>query len=235
MSLYVIADLHLALGEPEKTMDVFSGWRGYTERLSENWARLVRPGDTVILPGDISWAMDIGEAYEDFAFLDALPGTKIIGKGNHDYWWATMRKMQNFLEEKGLTTIRFLFNNAYLCEGVSVCGSRGWFFDAQEAEDNAKVIAREAQRLRTSIEAGIALGGAPVVFMHYPTVMDGKRVEPLTDVLKAYGITRCYFGHIHGDRSGRFTDFTEDGVRYSLISSDFLDFTPKKISFLQKI
>ena len=229
--LYVLSDPHLSFGSG-KPMDIFSGWANYTERLRSTWSAILKDRDTVVLPGDISWAMDLKGAREDFAFLDALPGTKIIGKGNHDYWWATMRKMQNFLEEKGLATIRFLFNNAYLCEGVSVCGSRGWFFDAQEAEDNAKVIAREAQRLSTSIEAGLALGGAPVVFMHYPAVMDGKRVEPLTDVLKAYGITRCYFGHIHGDRSGRFTDFTEDGVRYSLISSDFLDFTPKKVSVL---
>ena len=231
MSLFVIADLHLALGEPEKSMDVFPGWHGYTHRLSESWARLVRPGDTVVLPGDISWAMDLKEAYADLAFLDALPGVKLIGKGNHDYWWATMRKMQTFTQENGLSTIRFLFNNAFLCEGVSVCGSRGWFFDAQTAEDNAKVIAREAQRLRVSIEAGLALGGTPVVFMHYPVSMDGKRVEPLWDVLKAYGITRCYFGHVHGDRTGRLADFTEEGVRFSLISSDFLDFTPKKVSF----
>lgn len=231
MSLFVIADLHLALGEPEKTMDVFGGWRGYTERLSENWARLVHAEDTVVLPGDICWAMDIKDAYADLAFLDALPGTKIIGKGNHDFWWATMRKMQTFTEENHLHSIRFLFNNAYLCEGIAVCGSRGWFFDAQEALDNAKVIAREAQRLKTSIEAGLTLGGRPVVFMHYPVTMDDKRVEPLMDVLKAYGIERCYFGHVHGDRTGRFTDFTEDGVRFSLVSSDFLDFTPKKVSF----
>ena len=231
MSLFVIADLHLALGEPEKSMDVFPRWHGYTEKLSESWARLVRPEDTVILPGDISWAMDLREAYADLAFLDALPGTKIIGKGNHDYWWATMRKMQNFVQENHLSTIRFLFNNAYLCEGVSVCGSRGWFFDAQTAEDNAKVIAREAQRLRVSIEAGLALGGTPVVFMHYPVIMDDKCVEPLRDVLQTYGITRCYFGHVHGDRTGRLADFTEEGVRFSLISSDFLDFTPKKVSF----
>ncbi len=231
MSLFVIADLHLSLGEPEKTMDVFPGWRGYTQRLSENWARLVHPEDTVVLPGDISWAMDLEDAWADLAFLDALPGEKIIGRGNHDYWWATMRKMQNFVLEKNLSTIRFLFNNAYLCGDVAVCGSRGWFFDAQEAQDNAKVIAREAQRLRVSIEAGLALGGTPAVFMHYPVIMDDKRVDPLMDVLKAYGITRCYFGHVHGDRTGRFTDFTAEGVRFSLISSDFLDFTPKKVVF----
>ena len=229
MSLYVIADLHLALGEPEKTMDVFGGWRGYTEKLSENWARLVRPEDTVVLPGDISWAMEIGQAVTDLAFLHALPGTKLIGKGNHDYWWGTLRKMQSVLDAAGLSSIRFLFNNAYRCGEISVCGTRGWFFDAQEAADNAKVIAREAQRLKTSIEAGLALGGEPVVFMHYPVVMDGRICEPLFDVLKAYSISRCYFGHIHGDPSGHLADYTYEGVRFSLVSSDSLGFTPKKV------
>lgn len=230
MALYVIADTHLALGDPEKTMEVFGGWRGYTEKLSENWARLVRPEDTVVLPGDISWAMGIEKAVPDFAFLDALPGTKLIGKGNHDYWWGTVRKMQTVLVEAGLSTVHFLFNNAYLCDGISVCGSRGWFFDAQEAADNARVIAREVQRLRVSIEAGLALGGEPVVFMHYPVVLDGKVCEPLLEVLKTYAIRRCYFGHIHGDLTGRLSDFSYEGVRFSLISADSLGFTPKKVA-----
>ena len=232
MSLFVIADLHLALGEPEKSMDVFPGWHGYVKKLSESWARLVRPEDTVVLPGDISWAMDIRDTYADFAFLDKLPGTKLIGKGNHDYWWGTMRKMQGFCEEQGLGSVRFLFNNAFLCGEIAVCGTRGWFFDAQEAADNAKVIAREAQRLRVSVEAALALGGTPVAFLHYPPVLDGRSVPPLMEVLSEYGIKRCYFGHVHGDKSGRYADFTHEGIRFSLVSSDFLDFTPKKVSLL---
>ena len=231
MALYVIADLHLAFGAPEKTMDVFTGWHGYTERIRDNWTRIVRPEDTVVLPGDISWAMGIRNAAADFKFLDALPGTKLIGKGNHDYWWGTVKKMTEMLDANGLSTIRFLFNNAYLCDGISVCGSRGWFFDAQDAEDNAKVIAREAQRLKTSIETGLTLGGEPAVFMHYPVVMDDKTCEPLFRVLQDYRIKRCYFGHIHGDRTGRLADFTVEGVRFSLASADFLDFTPKKVTF----
>jgi len=209
-------------------MDIFGGWHDYVSRLKENWERVVSPDDTVVLPGDISWAMDIKDCAEDFLFLDSLPGTKLIGKGNHDYWWATVNKMTGFLNEKGIDSIRFLFNNAYLCGDISVCGTRGWFFDAQENEDNAKVIAREAGRLKTSIEKGLFLGGKPVVFTHYPVVMDDKICEPLFEVLKNYGIERCYFGHIHADRSGRLADFTHDGVRFSLVSADFLDFTPKK-------
>lgn len=229
MALYVISDLHLALGEPGKEMDVFGGWQNYVSRLRENWTRLVRPEDTVVLPGDISWAMDIKDTAPDFGFLESLPGQKIIGKGNHDYWWGTMNKMNGMLEQNGFRTIRFLFNNAFLAHGFAVCGTRGWFFDAQEAEDNAKVIAREAGRLKTSTEAALKLGGEPVAFLHYPAVMDDKLCEPLLNVLKTCGIRRCYFGHIHGDRSGRFTDFTYDGVRFSLVSADFLGFTPKKV------
>ena len=230
MSLFVIADTHLALGEPDKSMSVFAGWHDYTDRLRENWTRVVRPEDTVVLPGDVSWAMDIDGTAADFGFLASLPGTKIIGKGNHDYWWGTLHKMQTVLEARGQNSIRFLFNNAYLADGVAVCGTRGWFFDAQEAEDNAKIIAREAQRLRTSIEAGLALGAPPVVFMHYPVLLDDRLCEPLLRVLTDYGIKRCYFGHVHGDRSGRFADFTLEGVRFSLASADSLDFTPKKVT-----
>lgn len=229
MSLFVLADPHLSLGT-DKPMDIFIGWQGYVDRLRSNWERLVKPEDTVVLPGDISWAMDIKNCKEDFGFLHSLPGTKIIGKGNHDYWWTTMKKMQGFLDENGFDSIKILFNNAFLADGISVCGTRGWFFDAQEAEDNSKIIAREAGRLRTSIEAGLSLGGTPVVFTHYPVVMDDKACEPLFDVLKAYGIGRCYFGHIHGDKTGRLTDYTVDGVRFSLISADYLGFCPKFVS-----
>ena len=230
MSLFVISDTHLAFGAPEKTMDVFPGWQRYAERLAENWTRLVGPEDTVVLPGDISWAMTPEAAAPDFAFLHALPGRKLIGKGNHDYWWGTVRKMKGVLEANGFDSIDFLFNNAFLADGIAVCGTRGWFFDAQEAADNAKVIAREAGRLKTSIGAALALGGAPVAFLHYPAVMDGKCCEPILNVLKEYGITRCYFGHIHGDRSGRLADFTAEGIRFSLISADSSDFTPKKVT-----
>lgn len=232
MSLYVISDTHLALGNKSKSMDIFSGWQNYAERLKENWENTVFPDDTVVLPGDISWAMDIKDTGKDFLFIDSLPGTKIIGKGNHDYWWGTVNKMNGFLAETGISTIKFLFNNAFLVGDISVCGTRGWFFDAQEAEDNAKIILREAGRLKTSIEEGIRLGGRPIVFTHYPVVMDGKICEPLFDVLKSYGIERCYFGHIHADKSKRLNDFEYDGVRFSLISADFLNFIPKKVSLL---
>ena len=229
MALFTIADPHLSFGVC-KPMDIFRGWDSYTDKLKENWERLVSPDDTVVLPGDISWAMTLAEAAADFAWLDALPGTKLIGKGNHDYWWSTMNKMETFAREQGFSTIRFLFNNACRCGDIAVCGTRGWFFDAagNDSEENAKVIRREAGRLKMSAEAALRLGGTPVAFMHYPVAADGNVCGELFAVLKEYGIRRCYFGHIHGDKSGRYADYTVDGVRFSLVSADFLRFCPKK-------
>ena len=225
--LYVLSDPHLSFGSG-KPMDIFKGWDNYTQRLQKNWSAVVSDRDTVVLPGDISWAMDLNGAKEDFAFLDALPGTKIIGKGNHDYWWATMRKMEAFLAENEFRTIRILFNNAYRVDDFAVCGTRGWFFD-DVTEDVEKVLKREAGRLKTSIEAALALGGEPVVFLHYPVVYDDKVCGELFSVLKEYDVRRCYFGHIHGDRSGRYLHYEYDGVTFSLASADFLYFCPKKV------
>ena len=227
MSVFVIADPHLSLGS-EKPMDIFRGWQDYTARLKSNWEALVSPGDTVILPGDISWAMSMNEALEDLKFINSLPGTKIIGKGNHDYWWATMKKMNEFTKENNLTTLNFLFNNTYVAEDIAVCGSRGWFFD-DKADNAEKVIAREAGRLSMSIEEALKTGKEPVAFMHYPVVYESGVCEELLAVLKKYGIKRCYFGHIHGDRTGRYGKYEYDGITFSLISADFLAFCPKKV------
>lgn len=227
MSIYVIADPHLSLGV-NKPMDIFRGWQDYILRLQKNWEDIVSENDTVVIPGDISWAMSLEEAEKDLEFLNSLPGKKIIGKGNHDYWWCTMRKMNAFLEEKKLDTINFLFNNAYEAEDIAICGTRGWFFD--DKSDNAeKVILREAGRLRTSIEAALISGKEPVAFLHYPVVYESGVCEELLAVLKEYNIRRCYFGHIHGEKTGRYEKYTYDGITFSLISADFLAFCPKKI------
>ena len=229
MALFTISDPHLSFGT-DKPMDVFRGWENHTKKLKENWERLVRPEDTVVLPGDISWAMSLEETAEDLAFLDALPGIKLLGKGNHDYWWSTMRKLNAFVEARGFSTIRFLFNNAYLADGFAVCGTRGWFFDEDGgAEENEKIILREAGRLRTGIEAALALGGEPTVFTHYPVAADGAVCEPLFGVLREYGIRRCFFGHIHGEKTARYDDYAVEGIRFSLVSADRLGFCPKKI------
>ena len=131
MSLFAIADTHLSLGT-NKPMDSFPGWNDYVARLGNNWNSIVKEEDTVVIAGDISWAMNFDELYEDFSFLNDLTGKKIIVKGNHDYWWNTLSKMNKFIEENNFDSINILQNNSYDVDGISVCGSRGWMFESSE-------------------------------------------------------------------------------------------------------
>ncbi|MBQ7687588.1 MAG: metallophosphoesterase [Clostridia bacterium] len=230
MAVYVIADPHLSFGT-DKPMNIFRGWDRHAEKMQENWLATVRPEDAVVLPGDISWAMTPEQALADLQFLHELPGTKIIGKGNHDYWWATMRKMTALAEEHGLSSLRFLFNNAFLADGIAVCGTRGWFFDAEADAQGEKIILREAGRLRASLTAGQALGGTLTAFLHYPAAADGRVCAPLMEVLHEFGVKRCYFGHLHGQNTARYDDFTVEEIRFSLVSADHLQFCPLRVEF----
>ena len=234
MSLYSIADLHLSLAA-DKPMDVFgSRWKSYTEKLESRWRAVVNPEDTVIVPGDISWAMTLDEARTDFAFIDSLPGRKLIGKGNHDYWWATMTKMHQFTEENGFSTIDFLFNNAFQCEDYIVAGTRGWYVEErlQNAVENAdyqKIVAREAARLMLSLTEAEKLRGDTdrqiLVYLHFPPVFRSFVCRELVDVLHQFKIKNCYFGHIHGVYNVPRSTVYED-ITMTLISADFLDFIP---------
>ena len=224
MSLFAIADPHLSFNT-SKPMDVFPGWSDYTVRLEKNWRSLVEPEDTVVIAGDISWGMDLREAAADFAFIDRLPGRKILLKGNHDYWWTTRKKMDDFLREQGLSTLHILHNDAYTVDNVAVCGSRGWFFDAYNTADN-KVLLREAGRLRTSIQAAKRTGLEPVAFLHYPPVCGGQACEEIFSVLREEGIRRCYYGHLHGPGIRHAFQGEREGIRMKLISCDALAFCP---------
>ena len=226
MSLFAIGDTHLSIGS-DKPMDVFRGWDNHVERLKKNWNAVVSEKDTVVISGDISWAMKLEECYPDFDFINRLTGKKIFIKGNHDYWWQTMNKMNNFLKSSGFDTISILFNNSFRLGEYSVCGTRGWYYDSPESDK--KVILRERQRLIRSVEAGLEAGGEPIVFLHYPPLFEGKICEEIYSVLTEYGIKRCFFGHIHGDTTGRYDNFVSDGIKFSLISGDRLKFCPKLI------
>ena len=227
MSLFAIADTHLSLSA-DKPMDIFNGWSDHVQRLEKNWRAVVSDGDTVVIPGDVSWAMSLEGAQKDFAFLDSLPGKKILMKGNHDYWWNTTRKMENFFKEKGFETLSIVHNSAVPVGNISVCGTRGWFFDAEEDADK-KVLLREAGRLRTSIEKGIALGGEPVVFLHYPPITQDRICPEIYDVLVEYKIKRCFYGHLHSFATKSAFEGERDGIKFSLISGDHLEFLPKLI------
>lgn len=221
MALYAISDLHLSF-EADKPMDVFRGWADYTNRLKRNWERLCTEEDTIVIPGDISWALHLDEAIEDFKFIDALPGKKIILKGNHDLWWATSKKLTEFLEKNEIKTVSFVFNSAVVAEGRAVCGTRGWFYDLGSDD---KVVKREAGRLETSIKEALKTGLQPVVFTHYPPVYGEWVCREIFDVIKKYDIKTVYHGHIHG--SGFNNAVSEyDGVKFKLLSADCVDFTP---------
>ena len=227
MSIFVIGDTHLSFS-CDKPMDIFGGWQDYVSRLEKNWRAVVAEDDTVVIPGDISWAMSLPEAEKDFAFLHSLPGKKLIMKGNHDYWWTTKRKMDKFLEEKGFDSLQILHNNAFRVGDFTLCGSRGWFYDAQTGNDK-KVIAREAGRIEMSLTEAEKLGGEIICFLHYPPVMNGMKCEEIMEVLVRHEVKRCYFGHLHGNFSSFVNGETVDGVKFSLISADFLEFCPKLV------
>lgn len=225
MSLYAIADLHLSLGT-DKPMDVFPGWGDYVRRLEENWRAVVTDDDTVVVAGDISWAMKLSECDADFAFLHALPGTKIFVKGNHDYWWQTKRKLDDYLADNGFDSIRILFNNAYEVGDIAVCGSRGWYYD-KDTEHDVKVINRECGRILLSVEQAKLTGKRPVLFLHYPPVYADIACEEIMDTILELGIDTVYYGHLHGERTHRMAVTGRyRGVDFHLISGDYTRFIP---------
>ena len=207
-------------------MDVFAGWNDYVERLERNWRSLVTDSDTVVVAGDISWAMKLEETLTDFKFIDSLPGKKLFMKGNHDYWWTTRRKMDTFLSANGLNSIQILFNNAYRVGDFAVCGTRGWFLE-NDTPDDEKVVNREAGRLRMSIEEAKKLGGELTVFLHYPPYYRGTECSEIMDVLIEYNVKKCYYGHIHGKKNFRLAyEGVYKGVDFKLISCDKVGFVP---------
>ena len=208
-------------------MDIFRGWDNYVDRLRENWLAAVRPEDTVVLAGDLSWALKLAETEKDFAFLEALPGKKLIIKGNHDLWWDSVTKMRRFLEACGFFTFDFIHNNAYLIDDLALCGTRGWFFD--DPSGDKKILLREAGRLDASIRLAEKTGGEPVVFLHYPPVTRERECPEICEVLRAHHIQQVYYGHLHGASTARAVRGDWNGMRLDLISADFLKFKPLKI------
>ena len=238
MSIFTIADLHLStLDSTNKSMEIFGKrWTGYIDKLRSNWLKLVTDEDTVIIPGDVSWALTLEEARSDLIFLDSLPGKKIVGKGNHDFWWCTMKKHAAFFESVGIKTISFLYNNAHETDEYIIAGTRGWYHDEDAANtpndtDFDKLTNRETQRLRMSLEAAMRLKEASpekeiLVFMHFPPFWNGKESEPIINLLQEYGIKRLFYGHIHGNYTIS-PEFTYKDIRMCIVSADYLNFVPK--------
>lgn len=227
MALYAIGDLHLSLGV-EKPMDVFGGnWVGYMDKLREGMA-VIRPEDTTVLLGDLTWALDLEGATPDFAWIDAIPGNKIILKGNHDYWWSTASKFYKFCLEKGFSDQYILNNNHYVYEGWAICGTRGWFFEEERSgQHDEKVFKRELLRLEASLKSA---GDLPkMVFLHYPPRYKGYQCDEILELLSYYELRRCFYGHLHGPSHKLAMEGLWDNIEFRLVSADFLDFKPFKV------
>ncbi len=233
MAVFVLADLHLSFST-NKPMDIFGSlWENHAEKIKEYWNYMVQPCDTVVVPGDISWAMNVDDAIEDFRFINELNGKKIIMKGNHDYWWQSMKKLGEFVAEHGFDTVSFLHNSAVIAENIVVCGSRGWCCESSPSAEDRKIIAREAIRFDLSISEAKKLRGESdmeiVAFSHYPVILPGDETSPILEVLVKNDIKRLYYGHLHGVRESQLIT-SAGGVALELVSADYRHFTPVRVN-----
>ncbi len=222
MAIFALSDLHLPLGI-DKPMDIFGvRWDNYVEKIEYEWKNNVREEDFVIINGDFSWATYLSEALKDFQFIEALPGKKLISKGNHDYWWETITKMNAFLEENDIKSVTFMQNNAILCDGVAVCGAKGWISPGDKAfkKEDEKFYRRELIRLEASLKAAAELSDIIIAALHYPPD------EVYSEVMEKYNVYKCVFGHLHGKRA---EDYRCNNQNHFLVSADFLKFSPIRI------
>ena len=229
MALYTIGDTHLSLAK-DKPMDIFGeNWKNHAQKLKDGFS-LVGEDDLTVICGDISWGMGIEETKEDFLFIDALPGKKIILKGNHDYWWSTAAKAKKFFTQNGITTIDILYNNSFDYGEYAICGTRGWFYEEEKGDaHDAKIMRREIMRLEASLKA--AGDKKKLVFLHYPPLFQSYRCEEILELLKSYEVRLCCYGHIHGKGCSYAFNGWRDGTELKLVSADFVDFTPVKLPY----
>jgi len=228
MKVFAISDLHLSLSE-NKPMDIFGPeWDNYMNRIEYHWREIVGDDDLVLLPGDISWAMYHDKAVADFSYIEALPGKKIITKGNHDYWWATRSKLNEFKKVNGLDSVVFLQNDACFFENFVITGSRGWKNPDDEgftAED-MKIYKREIERLRLSLKLTEGFNGEIIAMLHYPPFGSKGKQTAFTEILQEFGVKVCIYGHLHGKSCSNAVEGEYDGISYYLVSADYLEFIP---------
>lgn len=234
MSIYAIGDLHLSFSQ-NKPMNIFGdNWNGHADKIRKNWIEKVNKEDFVVLPGDFSWAMYLKDTYKDFEYLEKLPGNKILLKGNHDYWWSGLSKMNEYLKENNFNNINFLYNNSYLVENTIIAGTRGW--NLTDSEDNEKMLNRECIRLKLSLEDGVNKFGRDkeiIVFMHYPPISKSNLMHNETnefiEIMQKYNIKRCFYAHLHSISINDAVEGNYYGINFKLVSADGLDFKLLKI------
>lgn len=228
MNVFAISDLHL-LGNDDKKMDIFGAhWRGHWDKIRLDWRSKVADEDLVLVPGDVSWAMKLEDAAQDLAELDELPGRKIIIKGNHDYWWPSLTKLRQALPD----SVMALFNDCAVFDGFAVCGTRGWVCPSEPlSAADEKIYRREVGRLETSLKcAKAAAPQKPILaMMHYPPFNERREESGFTRLLEEYGVSCAIYGHLHGPSLRNVFEGDLRGVRYHLVSCDYLDFKLKKL------
>ena len=228
MALFVLADPHLANGV-DKPMAVFGPhWNNHTERIRTHWLELVAPEDTVVLPGDISWALTLAEALPDLQFLHELPGSKILSRGNHDYWWNSITRVRSHLPD-GMIALQ---NDAAVVGPAVVCGTRGWTCPGSSSwngQEDEKIFKREVIRLQLTLQAAAKLRkpGQPLIAMlHYPPFNERQETSAFTELLESHQATAVVYGHLHGVTPGYAIEGERNGVTYKLVSCDYLGFKP---------
>jgi len=232
MRLFAISDLHLSLGT-DKPMDVFGPlWEGHHEKIRKEWAKRVGTGDTVILGGDLSWALKLEEAVEDFQFIHHLPGTKVLFKGNHDYWWKSLSQVKKVLPDSMVAVQNSYYPFYGTGRPIALCGTRGWSTPGGESftSQDEKIYRRELGRLELSLQSAFREGfRCLVVTLHYPPLSPGREGSGFTKLMQDYGVKICLYGHLHGDDQFRAIAGERDGIRYYFIAADFLAFAPLEV------
>lgn len=224
--IFAIGDLHFD-NTGEKPMDIFGdNWIDHEENIIDNWKSIVTSDDLILLPGDISWALKLEDAYEDLLKIDQLPGKKIILKGNHDYWWHSLRKLNNL----GLKTIDFLQNNSFIYNDIGIIGTRGWSsidLDNIHAKDN-KIFQRELNRLRLSLES-LRDVKKKIAILHYPPFNQDLSPNEFINILKEFNVDICLYGHLHAEGHQYAVEGLIQGIEFHCVSSDYINFKPKQI------
>ncbi|MBE6043784.1 MULTISPECIES: metallophosphoesterase [Clostridium] len=226
MGLYAISDLHLSLSS-DKPMDVFGEqWNNHHERIRENWIKKINDKDTVLIAGDVSWSMKMEDGLADLEWIHNLPGRKIISKGNHDYWWGSISKLNNLYED-----ISFIQNNFFSYEDYAICGTRGWTIPGDKSSSHdIKIYNREQIRLKLSLDKAVSSGYSKIIVMiHYPPVNDKFEASNFTEIFEEYGVEKVIYGHLHGPSLNRVFEGTYNGVEYIMTSCDYINFDPIKV------
>jgi uncharacterized protein len=247
MSVWALADLHLSFGVPDKEMGVFGAqWVNHPEKIKTHWLNTVSDDDLVLLPGDISWAMKIEEVKIDLDWIHHLPGTKVMIRGNHDYWWQSLKKIGEVLPP----SIHIIQHSVFVWKGIAIGGSRLWdtpeysfgnfvhYVDNPRANilskvdnpvDAEKIFERELLRLEASLKQLPKDAKVRIAMTHYPPIGSDLKPSRASALLEKYKVSACAFGHLHNIKPGTLPFGEKNGVKYTLAAADYIDFTPVKI------